>query len=85
MTKKDKALQYVISKIKIDTHGVNDAVARCDRCGCIVLDSVVAGYSGECMSCDEDLYLHEWYWSPIGTITCEEFKELLEKVEAIIL
>ena len=85
MTDKDKALQYVLRKIKIDTHGVNNAVARCDMCDSIVLESEISGYNGQCMSCDEDLYLHEWHWSPIGTITYKEFEELLENVETEIL
>jgi hypothetical protein len=81
MTDKDRALQYVLSKIKTDTHGVNNAIARCNRCDCIVLESEISGYNGQCMKCDEDLYQHEWYWSPIDTVNYEEFEELLKNVE----
>lgn len=79
MTNKDKALQYALSKIKFDTHGTR--IARCDRCNSIILNSEISAYSGQCMSCDEDLYIHEWHWSSIDTITYKEFEELLENIE----
>lgn len=85
MIDRDKALQYVLSKIKIDTHGIGKAVARCNRCGSIVLESERVGMSGQCMKCDEDLYQHEWYWSSLYTINYKEFEELLENVEAEIV
>lgn len=56
---------------------------RCNRCGSPVLKSDVEGYSYQCMSCDEDLFLFETH---VGEIhTTEELNELLLDTRDLLL
>lgn len=53
--KSSKKLEYVNKRIC--------KTLRCNRCGCPVLktDNTKAGYSYQCMKCDEDLFKFEVY------------------------
>lgn len=60
-------------------YDTNTQVIVCNRCGCVVTQSPVEGYSYYCPNYDEDLYLIEVKTADkADIISCKECEQLID-------